>query len=282
MGLKKYFSERHGYKAPKVDLQLEEMDDDLRVAIWNTMCLTFWDDKAPGYIVSEKDQLGAMLIALWIFYFKRPLDELPHYWQQWEPFLKEYIFSCEWHEVYEILEFMFDFWPDTYHQAEMKFIPAFNNTLERELSGYRVINGVITPIINEMEIAEIEESLNTTLNKAVHIQLEGALRKLSDRKNPDYRGSIKDSISAVETLCRIITGEPKLELGKALKLLEQKGGFSIHAALREGFSKLYGWTSDDQGIRHALMDEPNLTFHDAKYMLVSCSAFINYLVAKSA
>jgi len=30
------------------------------------------------------------------------------------------------------------------------------------------------------------------------------------------------------------------------------------------------------------MDEPNLTFDDAKYMLVSCSAFVNYLKAKAA
>jgi hypothetical protein len=45
---------------------------------------------------------------------------------------------------------------------------------------------------------------------------------------------------------------------------------------------MYGYTSDAQGIRHALMDEPNLSFEDAKFMLVSCSAFVNYLIAKAA
>jgi len=44
---------------------------------------------------------------------------------------------------------------------------------------------------------------------------------------------------------------------------------------------LYGYTSDSGGIRHALSDEDvTPTFEDAKFMLVSCSAFINYLKAK--
>ncbi|MGQ9708742.1 MAG: AbiJ-NTD4 domain-containing protein, partial [bacterium] len=30
------------------------------------------------------------------------------------------------------------------------------------------------------------------------------------------------------------------------------------------------------------LDEPNLSFEDAKFMLVSCSAFINYLITKAA
>lgn len=30
------------------------------------------------------------------------------------------------------------------------------------------------------------------------------------------------------------------------------------------------------------MEESNLAFEDAKFMLVSCSAFVNYLVAKAA
>jgi hypothetical protein len=45
---------------------------------------------------------------------------------------------------------------------------------------------------------------------------------------------------------------------------------------------MYGYTSDAEGIRHALMDEPTLESEDAKFMLVSCSAFVNYLRSKAA
>ena len=51
----------------------------------------------------------------------------------------------------------------------------------------------------------------------------------------------------------------------------------LHGALKRAFNILYGYTSDANGIRHALLDEANLTFDEAKFMLVSCSAFINYL-----
>lgn len=56
----------------------------------------------------------------------------------------------------------------------------------------------------------------------------------------------------------------------------------MHPALKGAFEKLYGYTSSAKGIRHALLDEPNLGFEDAKFMLVSCSAFVNYLKSKAA
>ena len=40
----------------------------------------------------------------------------------------------------------------------------------------------------------------------------------------------------------------------------------------------YGFIQD--GIRHALLDASNISSSDAKYMLVSCSAFINYVLGK--
>ena len=46
-------------------------------------------------------------------------------------------------------------------------------------------------------------------------------------------------------------------------------------------AQLYGYTSDADGIRHALLDESDLDFEDAKFMLVSCSAFTNYLKGKA-
>lgn len=68
-------------------------------------------------------------------------------------------------------------------------------------------------------------------------------------------------------------------LGPALSAVDKKA--KLHPSLKEAFQKLYGYTSDAQGIRHALMDEPTLDVEDAKFMLVSCSAFVNYLVVKA-
>lgn len=55
----------------------------------------------------------------------------------------------------------------------------------------------------------------------------------------------------------------------------------MHEALKEAFKKLYGYTSDAEGIRHALLNDPTLDFEDAKFMLVACSGFVNLLRARS-
>ena len=156
-----------------------------------------------------------------------------------------------------------------------------NSFLERELSAYRFIGGKITQITSEEEISEIEEVLEISKPlKAVNTHLKRALDLFTDKKSPDYRNSIKESISAVEAFCNLITKSNKATLGKALKKIENK--VSLHSALKSAFNNLYGYTSDADGIRHALLDEPNLDFEDAKFMLVSCSTFINYLAIKAS
>jgi len=281
MGLEKYFSQRHRYKEINIDIQFESMDSALRTAIWNSVFSTFLYDYSRTEWIGDDENLGMCLLSVWSLYFKNPLDEYPRMWENWKDIINKFIIGCEWHEVYEILEFMFDHWPNEY-KLDQKFIPIFNHALQRENSGYRIINRRVIPITDDLEIASIKQALNVKppLNP-VYVQLDDALKKLSDRENPDFRGSIKDSISAVETLCRILSGNKKTTLGKALDILENESKIKIHSALKNGFSNFYGWTSDDQGIRHALMEESNLTFNDAKFMLVSCSAFINYLVMKA-
>lgn len=43
---------------------------------------------------------------------------------------------------------------------------------------------------------------------------------------------------------------------------------------------MYGYASDANGIRHALSEESTISVADAKFMLVICSAFINYVLGK--
>jgi hypothetical protein len=57
----------------------------------------------------------------------------------------------------------------------------------------------------------------------------------------------------------------------------------IHGALKTGFSSLYGFTSDEKGIRHPLLLETKAQVDetDALYMLGSCAAFVSYLINKA-
>ena len=43
---------------------------------------------------------------------------------------------------------------------------------------------------------------------------------------------------------------------------------------------MHGYTSDSSGIRHESIEFVNVESEEAKYMLVSCSAFVKYLTEK--
>jgi len=158
-----------------------------------------------------------------------------------------------------------------------------NTILEQELSAYRFVGGKIVRITSKEEILEIEKALDIPEPlKRVRIHLERALGLLADKKSPDYRNSIKESISAVEAICKLISGDEKATLDQALNKLETDFNLCLHPALKKAFRSLYGYTSDEKGIRHSLLDEPNINFEDAKFMLVVCSTFINYFKEKAS
>ena len=71
---------------------------------------------------------------------------------------------------------------------------------------------------------------------------------------------------------------PKATLGDAIKKLEKDNSF--HPAFISALDKLYGYSSGVSGIRHSLLDSDTVDFADAKFMLVACSAFVNYVRTK--
>jgi hypothetical protein len=181
----------------------------------------------------------------------------------------------EWYRVYDIIEFL------SPHSAasgmgKEQFVADCNDVLQREQSAYRVICDSVVPITHSVEIQEVEMALNSSV-EAVRHQIDSALKKLSIKPVPDTRNSIKESIGAVETAARLAADDEKATLGKVLGVLQKQ--LDLHKSQVDGFKALYGYTSDDEsGIRHGMMDKDDLTPDDARYMLVICSAFSNYLL----
>lgn len=276
------FSKRHGQTPTLKDLQKEEVDHELRNRLWNAFKIFYWDnyEKRGGYRSDrvKGSNLEGLIFAYWHFFFKWSLDDMPGLFYKVEPILKEQFYNFEWFRVYDFIEFTlnrFDFRP------ARKF-PAFcNQILEEENAAYRIIDGQVTPITSEVEIQSLEDVIvNAGHFPGAREHISSALRLLSDREAPDYRNSIKESISAVESVCQSVTGGDSANLGNALNVLERHG--QIHGALKAGISSLYGYTSDVEGIRHAMLEETTVTFTDAKFMLLTCSAFVNYVIGKVA
>lgn len=277
------FSQRIGKKPIKSVLQIDSMDDDLRISLWNAFQIYFIEEDKPTYDELSLSHFKLFYQILWIDFFKLPLSGLKKYVTHIHEYIREWFFGAKWFEVYDFIEFVSSISDPQFPVDTKQFKKICNKMMEREASGYRFVVDLIAQITNENELKEIEEALENsrkTKLSGVNAHLEAALSKLSDRKTPDYRNSVKESISAVESISQILTGNPKATLGEALKTIGKN--VEIHGALKKGFDAIYGYTSDEGGIRHAMLEESKVDFEDAKYMLVSCSAFINYLVMKAA
>jgi len=271
------FSDRVGITKIKTELQIELIDDVLRTRIYNIIILLLINKL--GYYIDESDSFYRLIKLMWHYFFKLDFDTIPPTGDSFNSYLKKYFMECEWYEVYNLLEFLYQELPD----SNEEFKKYINNVLEEELSGYRIIGKEVTQITDKKEIKEIEEALLKSEEKklnAVYKHLDSAISKLSDKEKPDYRNSIKESISAIESISKIISGNPKAGFGEALEIIEKNIG--IHKALKKGFLAIYGYSSDSGGIRHAMTDELNpVNFEDAKFMLIACSALINYLIVKA-
>lgn len=275
----KSFSERKGLKPVREVIQTEGMSDELLNSLWNALQLSVWD--SDGFLHDRNGklpQIDEFSAHVWFRYFKKPIDQRPSwaYTDRSERILREirsYFFAAAWNEVYDFLEFVVG----VLEKNKPLLAKVLNRILELELSAYRFVDGRLVDITGEQERQMLEEALGDTRFAGVASHLDRALALLSDRKQPDFRNSIKESISAVEAMARIVSGNDKATLGEALKVLEKSS--KLHSALKDGFSKLYGYTNDESGIRHAMLDEPDLNQADAKYFLLSCTSFVNYLKA---
>ena len=193
---------------------------------------------------------------------------MPYYINQ----IQEKFYQLEWNKVYDFLEFLISL--DAYDQNKNNFIYKLNQVFIDERVPYKIIDGLVVPLISEIEAEEVEKAINSKY-EAVLGHIRKALELYKKRPTADYENSIEESISAVEALARIILNKPSATLGQLADQL------NIHQSFREAIKKLYGWTSDEGGIRHSDNNKKlNVDEKEARYMLVQCSALVNYIISK--
>jgi len=283
--MKLTFSQRVGLQEVKSELLKNELSVEIRNSLWTAIC-----DSILNQLNNEIEYdrygnrkpfsaLAGFYRRIWIDFFKLPVDNLTviHGTIRTDgPYnqVRTWFFSAKWNEVYDFVEFCID-------TLGEYLAPIFNEFLKREFSAYRFVGGSIVEINSKEEIIEIEKALNGSDKfKPVKTHLATALSLISSKTKPDYRNSIKESISAVESLSKILLGDENTTLGEALKKIEQK--HSIPGSLKNAFSSLYGYTSDKGGIRHALLNgDIEVGLDEARFMLIACSAFTNYLISKT-
>ena len=266
------FSQRYGYR--NVEIEYEKVSKELLGRIWGI----FYKEEYDYYDTIQWENyttgIEDMMIEMGIPY-EFP-DNHIHKNHNAEA-LQKYLSKGEWFVIFDFVE-RYLAKKDAPTAERMR--SAFNQALTDEVSGYRIVGNHVVPVTNKAELQTIQEAMNTPYS-SVNRHIEKALELFADRRNPDYENTVKEAISAVEAMCCIITGltGASATLGNAIKKLEEHGVY-IHSAMKKAFTSLYGYASDENGIRHGGTDFKDVPSEDAKYMLISCSAFVNYLIQK--
>jgi|WetSurMetagenome_2_1015567.scaffolds.fasta_scaffold107148_2 hypothetical protein len=280
------FSERYGYTKPSEVLIREHITPEIQNAICNCY-----------------DRLKNRFFISGLHRGENPYIDMEQYTWTYFLNLRESEFGDEmnyhtvaislindksnpWYEKIKLIEFtikyLYSFCKNniSYNSIFDDFISDLNSEFKRLNFAYRIIDNIVIEVTSEEEITTIQETLQNK-NGTIKMHIDDALKLCSPSK-PDYRNSIKESISAVEVFCKAKTD--KDTLGDALKNLE-KSDIIIPQTLKNAFIKLYAYTNDPKvGIRHALMNDDTYTpkAEEAIFMLVACSAFINYLTKKES
>ena len=221
-----------------------------------------------------KDEWRRVAMDLHVIFFKQPADKFDGDAYENEKHLNVFIQRANIGELFNLVEFL------VRHSG-------CSGELKRELAesfvttraAYRVFdNKYIAAIGTEEQAAAFERAIADAAAKnatAARKQLIAAGVALRDS---DWAGSLRESIHAVEAMAvRLAPGAKTL--GEALKVLENRG--HIHGGLKAAFGSLYGYSSDEEGVRHALVfsDEAQVDEADALFMLGACASFVSYLLA---
>ena len=269
------FSERAGYTPPRTVIQHETLDQPTRIALWN--CIYMCNEYAR--VSGRPTAVRTVASSLWADFLNKPRDEEPDSSVVWSR-IKNIVLASDWIDALNAVDayvahlglFVRSIGPEVQQAA----IRQLNEAFEHYLVDCRFIDKQLVQIGTATEVDAITDALTQTAEfGGARQSIKRAADLLSDRSNPDYLNSIKESISAVESVVVNVTG--KKTLGAGLKELTDKG-VSIHPALEQAWNKMYGWTSDADGIRHAAVEESESSQAMAKYMLVTCSAFVSYLI----
>lgn len=250
------FSQAQGYEEIPGPLKLEELPKEARIQIWNVF-FTFIESSLEN-TASRPGRQHFVVGGIWEEIFKSiyihiyhlPLDE-------WEPSfeiikidLRDYIETQPFNKVFDLIQFVM-----RRPECPFDFIGDMKETFAISQLAHAIDIGpppTILPAVTQEEGNALLESLQT-LREAGLSGGEEHLRKSALCINQgDWAGSIRESIHAVESVARIIDPQASQTLGPALTSIEKQG--TLHPTLKNAFNKLYGYTSNEQGIRHALLN----------------------------
>lgn len=271
------FSQRTGLSPIPPQLELGDVPDDLR--------------RLLNYYVSEEigrqTRLGilddAFLSNLWlrvakdlhVLHLGFPIESFNSEIYSVKEAIKTRINRAELGDLFDLLEFLLRHGGCS-NELKSKLAEAF----VRARVAYRIVDHQIVAIGTREQAAAFERAIDDADTNGATGARKHLLEAGVALRNSDWAGSVRESIHAVEAVAVRLVPE-KDTLGAALNVLERRG--HLNGALKSAFGSLYGYSSEEEGVRHALVysDETKVDEADALFMLGACASFVSYLLARN-
>ena len=271
------FSQAYGYRELPQPLKLEELNGEARTKLWSLLYKQVKEVPAfpgAGYF---RRPWSEILLSIYEDVLHCPADEFDTRYSSFVGLYKRIFEGAPFNEVFDLLQAMM-----RHPECPLEFTQSVSRTFRDYRLAYIVDirpPPTIYPAATEEEGVAVLRA-TAELSNAGLVGAVSHLRKASECIGQgDYPGAVRESIHAVESTARQIDPNART-LEPALRSLEKAK--ALHPALKQAFAKLYGYTSDEQGIRHALIDNPqaNVGQDEAVFMLGACASFSSYLARK--
>jgi hypothetical protein len=244
------FEQREGLAPMPSQLASRQISQEFRAVLWALFKRIFEAsrDHTPSGTIIMGRPWNLMLQDAHVYHHQT--DDFPFHYHEVVQQVKSLVTKDSWSDVLGWLEYLLK------HPAcPRHFAQKLDEHMTYCRLAYRVIDGVIIhPVGSDAERQTIEQAFGDVAAAqlgAVHAHLRKAAQELTAGK---YADSVRESIHAVEATARVLVPGAK-SVNSASDLLGSKGKVKIHANLKHGFQNLYGFTSDERGIRHPLIDD---------------------------
>ena len=276
------FSQKYGYEEIPRPLNLEELPKEARTRIWNL----FYDrlgkttrsgDVFETYIGPPWDEIFHTIHTT---FYSLPLDEWDPDFEHFRKKLRERILSesIPFNKVFDLIQCVM-----RHPLCPRKFITRMRNVFSESRLAYTLDFGpppTIVPAVTAQEGAAIVESLQSLRKGGLDASVIHLGRASTYINEGKWADSVRESIHAVESVARQLDPNAAKTLGPALNSINRQR--KLHPAFQQAFERLYGYTNDEQGIRHPLLDQADAEVgqDEAVFMLGACASFASYLLRK--
>lgn len=274
------FAQAEGLEPLPSQLAVGEISSELRALLWSWVYKSLAEsvDYYSGSTKVIRPWLG-VLRDRHVRVKHKPFDEFKFELDWHTDDLKSAIFNGGYSEVIDLVQWLL-------RHNELRSVLSCDEAVKIFWdcrAAYRIFGHDDVPTIMPIASAEEAETVKRAFEDLQPPEWSGAkshLQKAGEHLTAGhYADSIRESIHAVEATARKIGGTDSLS--GALQRIRSDHG--LHRALEQGFKSLYGFTSDEKGIRHPLIDDGTAKVDeaDAVFMIGACAAFVSFLVRRS-